>query len=129
MIKDFFLFYEAVLISILNIPLLPRNRKQFPKLSHLPPDLALLLTLSGSNYPNLEQSKVPIKEVRVIEVKLTLNILRTKYDMCTHFIISVESYKGGQGSLLVTVSLAYNPNWHLNLHRIINDPKGILSDR
>ena len=39
---------------------------------HLPPDLALLLTLSVSNYPCLEQISIVFKDVRAIEIRLYL---------------------------------------------------------
>ena len=48
------------IISTLNIQLLNRRSKRLSKLLHLHPDLALWLTLSGSNYPCLEYiSMVP----------------------------------------------------------------------
>ena len=52
---------EAILMSILNIQLLcRRSKKTFLYYSHLSPNLALWLTLSGSNYLCVEQiSMVP----------------------------------------------------------------------
>ena len=46
--------------------------KTFLDYFHLPSELALWLTLSGSNYPRLEQISMVPKDVRAIEVRLYL---------------------------------------------------------
>ena len=55
-------------MSTLNIPLLSRSKINY---RHLLPDLASRLTLSGSNYPYLEQISIHgPNDVRVTEVLL-----------------------------------------------------------
>ena len=46
---------KAILMNTLNIPLFCRRSKRHPYYFYLSPNLAQLLTLSGSNYPYLEQ--------------------------------------------------------------------------
>ena len=57
-------------MSTLNIPLFYRRSKTSLNYSHLPPDMALRLTLSDSNYPSIKTNFHDPKDVRPIEVQL-----------------------------------------------------------
>ena len=49
------MYYEAILMSTLNMGLFIADWKSPFNYSHLPPDLAPCITLNGTNYQNLEQ--------------------------------------------------------------------------
>ena len=61
---------EAILMCTLNLPLLCTIEKMLLNYRHLLPVLAPKLTLSGSNYPYLEQNFHGAKDVRATEVRL-----------------------------------------------------------
>ena len=70
---------EAILMSTLNIPLLSKQSLSY---RHLPPDVALWLTLSDSNYAYLEQIYMAPKMIVLL-----------RFDLCEGTYLEVYSHR------------------------------------
>ena len=62
---------EAIQMSTLNTLLLYRRSKRSLNYIHLPPDLVLSFTLSGSNYPCFEQIYIVSKMFELLRLDFT----------------------------------------------------------